>query len=39
MFKIFRAKVEIQLSKKIKCVKSGRDGEYYCRYDGSGEQR
>ncbi|RDX81315.1 hypothetical protein CR513_38035, partial [Mucuna pruriens] len=24
---------------KIKAVKSNRDGEYYDRYDGSGEQR
>ena len=33
MFKIFRVKVETQLSKKIKCVRSDRDGEYYGRYD------
>ena len=39
MFKIFRAEVETQLSKKIKCVRSDRDGEYYDRYDSSGEQR
>ena len=38
MFKIFRAEVETQLSKKIKCVGSDRGGEYYGRYDGSGEQ-
>lgn len=31
--------VELQLGKKIKVVKSDRDGEYYGRYDGSGEQR
>ena len=39
MFKIFRAEVETQLSNKIKCVRSDRGGEYYDRYDGSGEQR
>jgi len=39
MFKIFRAEVETQLSKKIKWVRSDRGGEYYGRYDGSGEQR
>ncbi|KAL3613382.1 hypothetical protein CASFOL_042795 [Castilleja foliolosa] len=39
MFKIFKAEVENQLGKKIKCVKSDRGGEYYGRYDGSGEQR
>ncbi|RDX71620.1 hypothetical protein CR513_49011, partial [Mucuna pruriens] len=31
--------VELQLGKKIKAVKSDRGGEYYGRYDGSGEQR
>ena len=39
MFKIFRAEVETQLSKKIKCVRSDRGGGYYDRFDGSGEQR
>ena len=39
MFKIFRAEVETQFSKKIKCVRSDRGGKYYGRYDGSGEQR
>ena len=39
VFKTFKAKVELQLGKKIKAVKSDRDGEYYGRYDGSGEQR
>jgi len=38
MFKIFRAEVETQLSKKIKCIRSDRGGQYYARYDGSGEQ-
>ncbi|KAA0036180.1 putative transposable element-related protein [Cucumis melo var. makuwa] len=33
------AEVELQLGKKIKVVKSDRGGEYYGRYDGSGEQR
>ncbi|WJZ94895.1 hypothetical protein VitviT2T_013713 [Vitis vinifera] len=35
----FKAKVENQLSKKIKVVRSDRGGEYYGRYDGSSEQR
>ena len=39
MFKIFKAEVENQLGKKIKAVKSDCGGEYYGRYDGSGEQR
>jgi len=39
MFKIFRAEVETQLSKKIKRVRSDRGGEYYGRYDSLGEQR
>ena len=39
MFKSFKAEVELQLGKKIKAVKSDRGGEYYGRYDGSGEQR
>ena len=39
MFKIFRVDVETQLSKKIKYIRSDRSGEYYGRYDGSGEQR
>lgn len=39
MFKIFKAEVENQLGKRIKSVKSNRGGEYYSRYDGSGEQR
>ncbi|RVX07895.1 Retrovirus-related Pol polyprotein from transposon TNT 1-94 [Vitis vinifera] len=39
MFKNFKAEVENQLSKKIKVVRSDREGEYYGRYDGSGEQR
>ncbi|KAL6322011.1 hypothetical protein AAG906_003152 [Vitis piasezkii] len=33
------AEVENQLGKKIKVVKSNHGGEYYGRYDGSGEQR
>ncbi|RVW61151.1 Retrovirus-related Pol polyprotein from transposon TNT 1-94 [Vitis vinifera] len=37
--KNFKAEVENQLSKKIKAVRSDRGGEYYGRYDGSGEQR
>ncbi|RVW88542.1 Retrovirus-related Pol polyprotein from transposon TNT 1-94 [Vitis vinifera] len=39
VFKNFKAEVENQLSKKIKAVKYDRGGEYYGRYDGSGEQR
>ncbi|XXG71992.1 hypothetical protein AAC387_Pa07g1189 [Persea americana] len=39
MFKTFKAEVENQLNKRIKCVRSDRGGEYYGRYDGSGEQR
>jgi len=39
IFKSFKAKVELQLGKKIKVVKSDRGGEYYGIYDGSGEQR
>src|SRR3954466_9188681 len=38
IFKHFKAEVENQLSKKIKAVRSDRGGEYYGRYDGSGEQ-
>ena len=33
MFKAFKAKVELQLGKSIKVVKSDRGGEYYGRYD------
>ncbi|RDX66378.1 hypothetical protein CR513_54853, partial [Mucuna pruriens] len=39
VFKSFKAEVELQLGKKIKAVKSDRGGEYYGKYDGSGEQR
>ncbi|RVX03812.1 Retrovirus-related Pol polyprotein from transposon TNT 1-94 [Vitis vinifera] len=39
VFKNFKAEVENQLSKKIKAVRFDRGGEYYGRYDGSGEQR
>ncbi|KAL8140605.1 hypothetical protein V2J09_006626 [Rumex salicifolius] len=39
VFKSYKAEVELQLGKKIKAVKSDRGGEYYGRYDGSGEQR
>ena len=38
VFKNYKAEVENQLSKRIKGIKSDRDGEYYDRYDGSGEQ-
>ncbi|RVW91550.1 Retrovirus-related Pol polyprotein from transposon TNT 1-94 [Vitis vinifera] len=39
VFKNFKVEVENQLSKKIKVVRSDHGGEYYGRYDGSGEQR
>ena len=38
VFKSYKAEVENQLGKKSKVVKSDRGGEYYGRYDGSGEQ-
>ncbi|RDX82351.1 hypothetical protein CR513_36873, partial [Mucuna pruriens] len=38
VFKSFKAKIELQLGKKIIAVKSDRGGKYYGRYDGSGEQ-
>lgn len=37
-FQNFKAKLENQLSKKIKIVKSNNIGEYYGQYDGLGEQ-
>ena len=39
MFKSFNVEVENQLNKNIKNVRSDRGGEYYGKYDGSGEQR
>ena len=39
MFKNYKAEVENQLNKRIKSVRFDRGGEYYGRYDGSGEQR
>nr|KAJ0189297.1 hypothetical protein LSAT_V11C800450030 [Lactuca sativa] len=39
VFKSFKLEAENQLNKKIKCVRSDRGGEYYGRYDESGEQR
>ena len=33
---LFKAKVELQLGKPIKAVKSDRGGEYYGRYDETG---
>ena len=38
VFKNYKAEVENQLNKMIKSVRSDRGGEYYDRYDGSGEQ-
>ncbi|KAL8121655.1 hypothetical protein AgCh_018404 [Apium graveolens] len=39
VFKEYKAEVELQLSSSIKAVRSDRGGEYYGRYDGSGEKR
>ena len=39
MFKNYKAEVENQLNKRTIAVRSDRGGEYYGRYDGSGEQR
>ena len=39
MFKNYKVEVENQLGKRIKNVKSNHDGEYYGRYNESGEQR
>ena len=39
VFKSFKVEVENQLNKRIKNVRSDRGGEYYGKYDGSGEQR
>ncbi|KAL4361393.1 hypothetical protein GQ457_04G013430 [Hibiscus cannabinus] len=39
VFKSYKAEVENQHNKRIKKVRSDRGGEYYGRYDGSGEQR
>ncbi|RDX96475.1 hypothetical protein CR513_20861, partial [Mucuna pruriens] len=38
IFKSLKAEVELQLGNKIKAIKSSHGGEYYGRYDGSGEQ-
>ena len=38
VFKSFKVEVENQLNKRIKNVRSDRGGEYYGKYDGSGEQ-
>ena len=39
MFKIYKAGVENQQNRKIKTVRSDHDGEYYDKYDGSGDVR
>ena len=39
VFKSFKVKVENQLNKRIKNVRSDRGGEYNGKYDGSSEQR
>ena len=33
MFKIYEAEIENQQNRKIKAVRSDRDGEYFDRYD------
>jgi transposase InsO family protein len=38
-FKSFMSEVELQLNKRIKCVRSDHGGEYYGHSDGSGQQR
>ena len=38
MFKIYKTKVENQLGKRNKSVKSDHEGEYYSRNDSLGEQ-
>jgi len=38
VFKTFNVEVENHLNKRIKSVRSDCGGEYYGRYDGSGEQ-
>ena len=38
VFKSFKVEVENQLSKRIRNVRSDSGGEYYGKYDGSGEQ-
>ena len=37
VFKSFKVEVENQLNEMIKNVRSDRGGEYYGKYDGSGE--
>ena len=39
VFKNYKAEVENQLNERIKSVRSNCGGEYYGRYNGSGEQR
>ena len=39
VFKSFKVEVENQLNTRIKNVRSDHGGEYYGKYDGSGEQR
>ncbi|KAL8157842.1 hypothetical protein AgCh_002526 [Apium graveolens] len=38
VFKEYKAEVELQLNSSIKAVRSDRGGQYYGRYNGSGEQ-
>ena len=39
VFKSFKVEIENQLNKRIKNVRSDHGGEYYGKYDGSGEER
>ncbi|KAH9735468.1 Integrase catalytic domain-containing protein [Citrus sinensis] len=39
VFQAFKANVELQKGKKIKAVRSDRGGEYYGRYDETGQRR
>ena len=39
VFKNYKPEVENKLNRRIKAVRSDRGGEYYGRYDDSGEQR
>ena len=38
MFKSYKARVENQLSKRIKGIRFNHNGEYYGEYNGAGEQ-
>ena len=38
LFKSYKAELENHLGKRIKSIRPNCSGEYYGRYDGSGEQ-